>query len=618
MSSRFTFFASTALVSTALAGVAIAQSGPFDTPPPAGTKPAARPYSPPAQPSYQAPVQPTYTQPSSYSQPAPRAQTYSQPPAYSAPVAPNYSAPAPAAPASGAYYPPAASQPVPTPYAGDYTGMAGGNPIQYGGAQAPSGSPQFSRGAAYTDPNYRPGSYDQNNGRVETPRRTQYQAQNRDQYGGAYSQPAASNGPMTSGPYGGPQSRAPQTRPQKRSFFDKIGLGKLRFKTDGFLRLGDAFVTSENPDGSDNDRNEFVADGMIRTDVSAITDGGLEYGVSLKLRGQRDSLREGFGGLTGDCPPGFADCATVLVAGTPRSVKGFTGQLYNFGPQETVGGKLALEGAHLFLRSAYGDLTLGRDDGSAALFSGAAPSTLPLARASNGRTDYTGLDMTKTLNDASGFAEKITYTSPRLLGDQIGFGVQFGVSYAPDTDVCGVDYCISSNNLGASLSPISPEMEDAVELGLALDRTFGTGLSVEGTLNYATASEASGFDAFDDLQSWGTGLNIGFGDFEFGTNYLSSNNGIADNGDYSAFDAGLTWKPAKWGVTLGYGQSEDELAKVEGRSVVLGGSYDWTEAFTLGTGIQYSERDVPIQDGAVTGSRTDDALAIFVEGGFTF
>jgi len=97
-----------------------------------------------------------------------------------------------------------------------------------------------------------------------------------------------------------------------------------------------------------------------------------------------------------------------------------------------------VEGAYVFLRSAYGDVTLGRDDGAAYLFSLGAP-TLMAVNASNSPMDYTGLDSVKTVNDASGFSEKITYTSPRLLGDQIGFGVQLGASYAFNARACGVD-----------------------------------------------------------------------------------------------------------------------------------------------------------------------------------
>ena len=71
-------------------------------------------------------------------------------------------------------------------------------------------------------------------------------------------------------------------------------------------------------------------------------------------------------------------------------------------------------------------------------------------------------------------------------------------------------------------------------------------------------------------------------------------------------------------MTLGYGQAKDELAKTEGRSVVLGGSYDFNKAFTLGTGVQYSQRDVPFANGVLVDERSEDAVALFIEGGFKF
>jgi len=543
MSTRLTFLVSTAIVSLTAASLAVASDGPFGAPMPQGTAP--KPTSAPAPTSggtYSAPYQAPYTpQPYSAPQasvPSQSAGHMSQP--YEA-ATPNYPAP------SGNYYPPAA----PTATSGQ--NLAGGN-IQYGGAFVPPRQDP----RVYNDPNYTPGTYaeDAISTRPEEfrPRRSYDALQ-------AYQRPAQtgyannnqSRGPMAGGPMaGGPMSGGPMSGPQtprpqaKRGFWDRLGLGRLKFKNDGYLRLGDAGVFG----GDDDTRNELVADAMIRSEVSAITQGGTEYGVSLKLRGQRDRFREGFGGLAGSCIPGFEDCATILLDGTRRSVKGHTGQLYNYALNPAPDQQVQLEGAHLFLRSAYGDVTLGRDDGSAALFSLGAPSTLPLARSSNSKVDYTGLDMTKTVNDASGFAEKITYTSPRLLGDQIGVGVQFGLSYAPSTAVCGVDYCVRDNTLNDPLSPLTPELDNAIEFGVALDRTFDSGLSVEGTLTYATASEQMGYDYFDDLASIGAGLSVEMGDWAFGTSYLTSNNGIAEDGDYSAFDAGLTWKPADCRRTL--------------------------------------------------------------------
>ena len=42
------------------------------------------------------------------------------------------------------------------------------------------------------------------------------------------------------------------------------------------------------------------------------------------------------------------------------------------------------------------------------------------------------------------------------------------------------------------------------------------------------------------------------------------------------------------------------------------------ERFTLGAGVQYIERDVPVVSDLVVGEETERATALFVEGGFTF
>lgn len=418
-------------------------------------------------------------------------------------------------------------------------------------------------------------------------------------------------------PNSGPMEGGPMARPAKKKWWQRLGFGNWQIRSDGYVKGGVAAI----------DTNETTAsstiDAMVRTEVSTVTQGGTEYGISLKLRGQRDPYHRGFAGSTfvagqGDCPPNIAGCPRVLFGGTTRGVRGHTGRVYTFGLNEDREHKVALEGAHIFLRSRYGDFTLGRDDGAAALFSLDTPSTLPMARASNMRTDYVGLDMTKTVNDASGFAEKVTYTSPRLLGDTIGVGVQFGLSYAPSTEACGVDYCVRGSNLTNTTSPIAGDFEDAIEFGLSLDRTFTNGARVEAVANYATASETSGIVGFDDLQSWGLGLKGEYGDWAAGANYLSSNNGWAGDGDYTAYDFGLTWKPSQWGVTFGYGGASDDLANSESQSVLLGASYDWTEELTFGTGVQYITRETPVNNAGTVTRESQEGVGLFFEGGFKF
>lgn len=421
------------------------------------------------------------------------------------------------------------------------------------------------------------------------------------------------------GTYGGQQTQ-PQLRgyaPQgKRSFFEKIGLGNLATSVSGFFKGGAAGTNRKSDDAAADTgwSEDFVLDAALRGEISAITQGGLEYGVGAEVRGQYDKYRRGFGGRVGDCPAGVAGCPSTLANGVTRAVRGHTSRFYTDGPDESEDLEMALEGAYVFLRSSYGDLTVGRDDGSAYLFSLGAPTLLTVG-ASNNSVDYTGLDSVKTINDASGFSEKIAYVSPRLLGDQIGVGVQVGVSYALNARACGVDYCVKDPETDGT-GTLSPDLKNIIEAGIALDRKFSSGFSVEATATYAMAKEKSGFAAFDDLQSYGLGLDLGYHDWKLGGSYLQSNNGLMD-GDYTAYDIGLTWEPGPLGFTIGYGHAKDDNVNLTSDQGIFGMNYDFGK-YRLGTGVQYVDRKVPVNNGGTVTRQSEKATSIFVEGGFTF
>ena len=430
----------------------------------------------------------------------------------------------------------------------------------------------------------------------------QYQAPAR----GYNAPPTYQAGPPYSGPASGPYQQQP-----RKSWRDKLGLGGIKLAAQGFLKIGGAYVDRSS---NDDQELEFAGHGRFEVEASAITDGGMEYGVNLELRGDYDRFRRGFGGLVGDCPPDAAGCSSTLVGTTPTGLRGHTSQFYTSGLSNATDTQIALESAHIFLRTAYGDITAGRDDGAAYLFSLGAPSLL-MINASNSTVDYTGLDSVKTVNDASGFAEKITYTSPRLLGDQIGFGVQLGASYAPDARACGVNYCVRRNSDDPS-GTLAPDLKDVLEVGLALDRKFDNGLKVEATASYATAKNDIALAGFDDLQAWNTGLEVTLGDWTAGGSYLQSNNALSD-GDYTAWDAGITWKPSQLGVSASFGQAIDDNASLKSNQAVLGVTYEF-DKFTLGTGVQYIERKTPFVVGGIREIRKEDAAALFIEGGFKF
>lgn len=423
------------------------------------------------------------------------------------------------------------------------------------------------------------------------------------------SYPSSSAPGSSAPPHSGPYSSGPYS--QKQGWADKLGLRNLRTLFSGFIKGGAAGVNRDDGTTSGWD-DSYIGDAKATFEISAVTDSGYEYGINLEGRAQYDKFRRGFGGRLAECPPTEAGCSSVLIGGTPTSLRGHTSRFYSFGTDDAKETEVALESAHLFLRSAYGDFTIGRDDGAAYLFSLGAPSLLAVG-ASNSPTDYTGLDSVKTANDASGFAEKITYTSPRLLGDTVGVGVQIGGSYAPNARACGVDYCVKRDD---GTGTLSPDLQDIFEVGLALDRTFQNGLKVEATATYATGQVQGGFAGLDDLHSYNAGAEVSWMDITLGGSFLKSNNGLA-NGDYEAWDIGATWKPSALGFTVGYGHAKDENVNLVSDQILAGVTYDFNK-FTLGAGAQYIERETLGFNGVLTEAQTEKATALFVEGGFKF
>ncbi len=418
---------------------------------------------------------------------------------------------------------------------------------------------------------------------------------------GPYGQPVP-NGPGPAGPYdASPWPPDPSAKP---GFF-----GRIKTLLRGAVRGG---VAARETDGWEE---AFIGDADVEAELSTVTRNGIEWGVHGQVRAQYDEGRKGFTRRLPDCPPTTPGCPGLTVAGLPGrvAVRGHTSQFYTAGPDVAKDAQVALESAHLFVRSAYGDVTLGRDDGSAFLFSLGAP-TLMTVGASNSPVDYTGLDAVKTVNDASGFAEKVTYTSPRLLGDQVGLGVQLGVSYAPDASACGVDYCVDLNDIE---NVVAPDIQDVMEAGIALDRTFAPGVSAELTGTFARGSETSGLAGLDDLQAFGAGLELKMRDWTLGGSYLDSNQGL-ENGDYRAYDVGLTWKPSMLGFTVGYGHATDDLVRLKSDQFVGGVSYDVNERIRVGAGVQYTDRE-SVRDVAGTAQIGEEkATALFIEGGITF
>jgi len=465
----------------------------------AGRAPTPRPAQSQAQPQYNDQMLAgSPTPPQGYVPSRPPTRAVAQAPEFGSPVPPQNASALSAPVTSGSPYAPRTaqrrqgwdSQPSPTPPPPAYQSPSYQAPSYQGRGRAQAPQTQGYQPKAAQPPTYAQNGY--------TPQGYVPQG-----YTPSYQSSTPPTGlPPTGAPYpGGPYTPPPQ---QPRSWMERLGLNNLATAIKGKLNLGGAGTYREQPPNQvgpqDGWSEDFIADAEIEGEVSAITDNGLEYGVVLGVRAQYDPFRRGFGGRLPDCPPTALGCSGQ-AGGLTTGLRGHTSGFYSVGEDISEDAQVAVESAHLFLRSAYGDVTIGRDDGAAYLFSLGAPTLLAVG-ASNSPVDYTGYDSVRTVNDASGFAEKITYTSPRLLGDQIGVGVQLGVSY---------------------------------------------------------------------LESFGAGLEFEYGDWTLGGSLLQSNNGLLD-GDYTAYDAGLTWKPSALGFTLGYGYAKDDNVGLTANQGTFGAS----------------------------------------------
>ena len=446
--------------------------------------------------------------------------------------------------------------------------------------------------------------------------------------GGSSLPPGVNLPPGVTPPPGGPVPT--ETPAPRRSWAQKLGLGNISTRVFGHVKGGAGARDESTLEGDGDWEATGLLDGYAGGEVSAVTPGGIEYGLMAGLRGAYDPDGVLFGGLVGDCAAGNVSgnvvggapgCAGQIVAGGETfALRGHTSQLFTGAatPSDAIPpdneARLVLEAAHLFVRSPYGDLTVGRDVGAGELFSLGAPTLLRLGL-NNGRADYTSLDVVTTANDPTGYSEKITYTSPRLGGDRFGIGAQLGASYTPDVDACGVYTCFRRNGDDLAGGSVGATLEDAWEVALSLEKRLGA-LAGEVTATYAQASVEQSLAAFDDLQSWNVGTRWEWRDFVLGGSYLSSNNALAD-GDYTAWDLGLTWRTPWAGVTLGYASAEDDNVELGSDQYLLGLSREVPTpagGVDLGLGLQYIEREVP----GLAGPVQEDGVAVFVETGWEF
>ena len=331
-------------------------------------------------------------------------------------------------------------------------------------------------------------------------------------------------------------------------------------------------------------KNNFYGQAFISLDVNTITKSGLEYGGLIEIVAQKRSMINFKEEAALNCVKLLGNCSNE--SSSTQSNFGHEAQ-FNYN-RDNLNNQIqtSLEAASFYLRSQYGDFFIGSDVGAAYLFSMGKPDIYSLG-ASGSAIDYTGLNSVRTKNNITGKAKKIIYTSPRLFGDKIGFGLEYGISYAPNFNACGIEYCVKKRIEEVEIKD-RVNLKDAIELGVAIDKIYNNGLMFEIAMSYAHAKNINVAGDFNNLNAWNFGYKVIYNKFTLSSSYLKSNNALK-YGDYIAWDGGAIWKPGRLGVSMSYGKSLERNIYRKTSYSLAGLSYEFND-YILSAGLQYIKR----------------------------
>ncbi len=349
-------------------------------------------------------------------------------------------------------------------------------------------------------------------------------------------------------------------------------------ETDLDAELTVLLATGEDKTG-EPDRSGAMTELSVSTSAAYLFENGLELTGRLTFRAQTDHpSRPGFAGSVFDCPVSAMTCPQLAGNG----LRGAFSRLSTFDAGDETGGRGSLEAAYLALQGGWGEIVIGRDQGVAQRFYEGGPTVFRLGKSNNPVLDPFGSALSRTKNDISSSAEKVSLVSKRILG------VRAGVSYTPDAGFEGLDLNTDYRTQGV----IEPELGAAYEAGLQVTRSLRqANLRVRGSATWSKAEVKSA--VYEDVETVSAGFEIERRDvFRVGLSMLDSSNG--GFGRYQSIAAGASWWVGPdWIVTGSVDHSEDKTIDLKGWSATLGASRSLNEHVDLTFGYRVSETDFP-------------------------
>ncbi len=319
-------------------------------------------------------------------------------------------------------------------------------------------------------------------------------------------------------------------------------------------------------------------DAGARIEAERFLENGWRIGFESGYRGRRDDGRRGVG-LSGQAGGAFSGRA--------------------FDPDDPSGARGDLETAALFLRTGWGELRAGRDEGAAAREAAQPLLPLRLHRLDLLRLDPSGRNLVRTRNTLTGRAAKLTVSSRRF------FGVRASASWTPEPDDCGLDAC----------PPRSLDLENGVELGASFDHVFrGSGLAVLASVEAASAQrgpDAAVTPGLEGEDPWALSgrFAVSRGGWSAGVSALETNDGFASGG-YAAIAGFLAYERGDWLAALEAGDAASDLSGEDGRRVQASASRLIGDHWVAGGGLAWSRR-------SASGFESE-GVSGFISGGLRF
>lgn len=330
-------------------------------------------------------------------------------------------------------------------------------------------------------------------------------------------------------------------------------------------------------------------------------DNQIEAGIGLGVAAERDHPgHDPRGGRAGDCPPVSPACPSVGGAGVRGPVSGYAPS----GPPSDRGPRISVETAYVYVRGGFGEASIGRSRGAAALVGIGAPSIFILGAGSDSPVDATGLGGVITRNDISGQSAKVLVQSERIVG------LKAAVSYTPELELAGLDLGVRHR----PGDPLTHKSEAIVEIAASFDHRFQNGWEAAASATWATAQDGGNNPAFDRMQAWGLGATLKREGWIVGASYLENDNGwAAGDRRYRSLSVSGTVERGAWAFSIEGAISSDDLVFTDSSAVTFGTRRTISENVSIGGGLTLRERRSPL---AAMGGRAEEretASGAFIE-----